>query len=279
MIPSTHPDATLAFDAAQAAAKLIRARRAEYNLEALGVEHKSSSVDPVTVVDKESEQLIATCLREYEPEVAILGEESQAGGSHSGNRRWIVDPIDGTVNFLYDSQAYAVSIALEVAGAIEVGVVCDVPADTTYLAVRDEGAWRFSHGQWQRVSCSQPKSLASTLVATGFSYVSSRRDTQGELLAHLLGQVRDIRRFGSAALDLCRVAEGSVDAYYEHGLNPWDFAAGSLIAAEAGAVCTVPTLDTFGDQPALLCAAAPSIAQELAALLPQDLKKESISTA
>lgn len=269
MIPSTHPDALIAYTAAQGAAELISKRRAEYNLHALGVEHKSSTVDPVTVVDKESEQYIATYLRQQEPGVAILGEESQAGGRSKGTRRWIVDPIDGTVNFLYDAQAYAVSIALEVAGRIEVGVVHDVPAEITYLGVRGEGAWRLRQGQWQALQCSTPGGLASTLLATGFSYDAQRRSTQGGLIATLLGQVRDIRRFGSAALDLCRVAEGSVDAYFEHGLNPWDVAAGSLIAEEAGASCTLPALDSFADDAALVLAAAPSVAQELAALLPK----------
>lgn len=264
MLPVQHPDAPKAIDAALRASELITQRRKELSAEGLGVQSKSSAVDPVTVVDKESEQLIARLLREGEPDVAILGEEEQAGGRSEGERRWVVDPIDGTVNFLYDSQAYAVSIALEVAGEVQLGVVVDVPASAAFVAAKGEGSWRRREGEWERLQCSQPNSLARTLLATGFAYDEGRRKAQGRLIADLLGNVRDIRRFGSAALDCCRVAEGSVDAYFEHGLNRWDFAAGVLIAAESS--CFVEIKDE------LVFMAAPSVAAELRSRVPDALE-------
>ncbi|MFC6317159.1 inositol monophosphatase family protein [Corynebacterium gerontici] len=174
-----HPDVPKALGAALKAAQLIKQRRVELNRDSLRVELKSSNVDPVTVVDKESERLIADLLRAGEAEVAILGEEGQAGGACQGGRRWVVDPIDGTVNFLYDSHAYAVSIALEVEGRVELGVVVDVPAGTVFVAALGEGAWRMREGQWERLKCSQPASLPESLVATGFSYSAERRKGAG----------------------------------------------------------------------------------------------------
>lgn len=196
----------------------------------LDVDTKSSPTDVVTQMDTAAEALIVEGLREVRPDDAILGEE---GGAESGTSgvRWVVDPIDGTVNYLYGLPQWGVSIAAEVDGRVEVGVVLDPSRDELYAAVRGQGAT--CNGV--PIHASQQTALAQALVATGFGYASSRRRTQAKVVAQLLPQVRDIRRMGAASLDLCAVARGWVDAYYERGLEPWDLAAGGLIAAEAGA--------------------------------------------
>jgi myo-inositol-1(or 4)-monophosphatase len=175
--------------------------------------------------------------------------------------RWVVDPLDGTTNFLYGIPAFAVSIAVEVDGTTEVAVVVDVARDETFTAVRGQGATL----QGRPIRCTGASHLATALVGTGFSYDAGRRARQGAVVARLLPQVRDIRRSGSAALDLCWVAAGRLDAYYEHGLAPWDLAAGSLVAAEAGA--TVGDLDGGPPSGACTLAAAPAVFEPLRALV------------
>ena len=162
--------------------------------------------------------------------------------------RWVVDPIDGTVNFMYGIPAYAVSVAAQVGGRSVAGAVVDVARGIVYGATRGGGAW-MSDGTGARTElrCNPVERTELALVATGFGYAAGRRRAQGRIVAELLPRVRDIRRVGAAALDLCMVASGAVDAHYEHGLSPWDWAAGGLIAAEAGAVAvsythlTLPT--------------------------------------
>ncbi|MBF4463323.1 MULTISPECIES: inositol monophosphatase family protein [unclassified Rathayibacter] len=215
------------------AAHLARQRRED------GVEiaaSKSSPEDVVTAADREVEQLIRRRIAQARPDDGFLGEESGAGGGTSG-LTWVVDPIDGTVNYLYGISAYAVSIAV-VEGEADpatwtalVGVVVNAATAEVYTASRGGGAQR--DGVTLRVS--SPSSLALALVGTGFGYDAGRRMRQGAIVRELLGSVRDIRRIGSAALDLCAVASGRLDAYFERGLNPWDLAAGALIAQEAGA--------------------------------------------
>jgi myo-inositol-1(or 4)-monophosphatase len=147
----------------------------------------------------------------------------------------VIDPLDGTVNYLYGLPDWAVSIAAEVDGTVMAGVV-EVPVHgETFTAVRGEGAWLTGRDGRQQLRCGAGPELAQALVATGFGYIAGRRRVQGEVVAALLPRIRDIRRGGSAAVDLCHVAAGRVDAFYERGLNPWDFAAGGLIASEAGA--------------------------------------------
>jgi len=140
-------------------------------------------------------------------------------------------PLDGTTNFLYGLPAFAVSIAVEVDGVVEVGVVTDAARYETFTAVRGHGAKRNGN----RLQCSTTTELADALVGTGFSYDTTRRARQGAVLAQVVPLVRDIRRVGAAAIDLCWVAAGRLDAFYEKGLAPWDLAAGSLVASEAGA--------------------------------------------
>jgi len=217
----------LALEAARQAAVLVGERRAA------GVEvtaTKTSVVDVVTEADRASEQLIRAFLLGRRPDDAFLGEEGDDVAGTTGVR-WVVDPIDGTVNFLYGIPAYAVSVAAEVDGRVEAGVVLNVATGTEYAAARGLGATR--DGVPLRVR--PTVALGQRLLATGFGYSEEARRLQADGLTRLLPRVRDIRRFGACALDLCAVAEGSVDGYLEEGVNAWDYAAGALVAEEAGA--------------------------------------------
>jgi myo-inositol-1(or 4)-monophosphatase len=227
----------------------------------MGVETKSSSTDVVTAKDKATERLIVGRLREARPGDAVLGEEGGAQGRAASGVRWLVDPIDGTVNYLYGIPQYAVSLAAEVDGEIVAGVVFDPAKDELYAATRGGGA----SCNGRRIACSDAAQLATALVATGFSYDADRRARQAALLGRLLPTVRDIRRMGAASLDLCAVACGRVDGYYEKALNPWDVAAGGLIATEAGA--RVGTLDGSRPTGDFLMAAAPGVYDALHDLL------------
>ena len=195
------------------------------------VQTKSSATDMVTQWDTASEQLILKQLGQLRPQDSIVGEEgTQITGSSPFT--WLVDPIDGTTNFLYNLSGYAVSIAACL-GTDPVAAAVFLPATRElFVAAKGHGAWLGS----TPLRVSNCESLETALVATGFSYSSTRRDAQGQRIARLLPQVRDIRRCGAAAADLCFVASGRIDAYFEEGLQSWDLAAGQLIASEAGAI-------------------------------------------
>jgi myo-inositol-1(or 4)-monophosphatase len=196
---------------------------------------KTSPTDVVTEMDRAAEALITSRLRAQRPGDAFLGEEGGASGH--GPVRWIIDPLDGTVNYLYGLADWAVSIAAEVAGTVVAGVVAVPARGEVFTAVATGGAWlRAGRSAPVALRCTTGVALAEALVATGFGYAAERRAVQGEVVAALLPQVRDIRRGGSCAVDLCSVAAGRVDAYYERGVNYWDYAAGGLIAREAGAL-------------------------------------------
>jgi len=195
---------------------------------------KSSPTDVVTEMDRASEALIRKRLLAARPGDAILGEEG--GESGAGPVRWVVDPLDGTVNYLYGLADWSVSIAAELDGAVVAGVVAAPVHGEVFTAVLGRGAWlRAGDAGPVALHCNTGVPLAQALVATGFGYAVSRRVVQGEVVGALLPQVRDIRRNGGAAIDLCSVAAGRVDAYYERGVNYWDYAAGGLVATEAGA--------------------------------------------
>ena len=247
--------------AREAAALVVRGREA-----GLGqVDVKSSPVDMVTAVDRATEDLVVGRLLGARPDDGLLGEE---GGERTGTTgvRWIVDPIDGTTNFVYGLPAYAVSIAAEVDGQVRAGAVLNAATGELFSATLGGGARLALPGRDPvPLACGAPASLERTLVATGFGYRAEHRGAQGAIVARLLPEVRDIRRNGSAALDLCSVAAGRVDAYYERHLNRWDFAAGCLVAAEAGAVVSGLPGRPFADP--LAIAAAPSIAEPFVALL------------
>jgi myo-inositol-1(or 4)-monophosphatase len=251
----------LAVDVAREAGALVARGRASA---ADSVDVKSTPVDVVTAVDRAAEELIVGRLLAARPDDGVLGEEGAARPGTSGVR-WVVDPIDGTVNFLYGIPAYAVSIAAEVDGQVRAGVVLDVAAGELFTATAGGGAQLVTPDATVALDGSRPPSLDQALVATGFGYAAELRRQQGAAVARLLPQVRDIRRFGSSALDLCAVAAGRVDAYYELGLSPWDHAAGALVAAEAGVVVTGLAGRPFGEPMAI--AVAPSIAEPFLALL------------
>ena len=207
--------------------------------------------------DREAEELIAAELRRERPDDALVGEEGASVGGHSG-RRWVVDPLDGTVNYLYGHAAWAVSIALEDADGRVVGVVHDPARGETFRAARGAGCQL--NGAPVRVTGVERLDVA--LVATGFGYAAERRAMQAETLARVLPRVRDIRRNGSAALDLAWVAAGRLDAYYERGVQHWDTAAGRLLVEEAGGA----TQELPGE-PTGLAAASPTLLPQLVELV------------
>lgn len=209
------------------AGTLIRSGRAQA---AEQVAVKSTPTDVVTAMDHASERFLVAELARHRPEDGVLGEEGASREGTSGVR-WVVDPIDGTVNYLYGLPWYAVSVAAEVNDVVSVGVVHNPENGELFSALRGGGAWLGG----QRLSCSGEGSLGQALVSTGFGYDADRRREQAAVAAQLLPRLRDLRRMGSAALDLCQVAAGRLDGHYEQGLWPWDYAAGGLIAAEAGA--------------------------------------------
>jgi myo-inositol-1(or 4)-monophosphatase len=214
--------------AAAAAATIIQS---ELGRARSDVSTKSSATDLVSEVDRAAERCVVAVLSECRPHDAILAEE---GTSRTGTTgvRWVIDPLDGTTNFLFGVPAYAVSVAAEIDHQGVVGVVVDPSRDETWRALRGRGATL--NGRALQLPATPPP-LAEALVATGFSYLPERRAHQAKVVSHVLPRVRDIRRFGAAALDLCWVAGGRVNAFYELGLQPWDLAAGVLVATEAGA--------------------------------------------
>ncbi|AWB94535.1 inositol monophosphatase [Agromyces badenianii] len=259
-------------DAAASAALLELARRialqaAEFALDARrgGVSvaaTKSSPVDIVTAVDRDTEALIRRLILEARPDDGIVGEEDDALVGTSGVN-WVVDPIDGTVNFLYGIPAWAISIAV-VEGSADpaawtaiAGVVVNPSTGEVFEAAAGGGA----RLDGRKIRANADVSLAQALVGTGFSYSAEGRRAQAEVLVTLLPKARDVRRIGSAALDLCAVAAGRLDAYYESGLHPWDHAAGALIAREAGARVGGPAGGPATVE--LVVAAAPSLSDEL----------------
>ena len=221
---------------------------------------KSSPTDVVTAADRAVEQLLADGIRRARPDDGLLGEEGAERTGTSGVR-WVVDPVDGTVNYLYGLPQWAVSIGVEHAGRTAVGVVHDPAKGELFTAVRGRGS-RLGE---RRLRCTRVRTLAQALVGTGFGYDARRRAAQAALLPTLLPQVRDLRRMGSGALDLCAVAAGRLDAYYEQGLSPWDLCAGGLIATEAGAL--VGGLRGRSAGGAMVVAAGPAVFGQLTDLL------------
>ncbi|MGI8531551.1 MAG: inositol monophosphatase family protein [Geodermatophilaceae bacterium] len=260
--PDLDPLCRLAVELARGAGALISAGRAESGGQ---VAVKSTPTDVVTAMDLASECYLAAELARLRPDDAVLGEEGFRKEGTSGVR-WIVDPIDGTVNYLYGIPAYAVSVAAEVRGVVSVGAVYNPASGELFQATLGGGAWCGG----QRLRCSSESDLGQALISTGFSYDAERRREQAAVLATLLPRIRDVRRMGSAALDLCQVAAGRLDGHYEEGLAPWDHAAGGLIAAESGAV--VAGLRGQPAGPDCLVSAGPALfprlVAELEALIP-----------
>lgn len=221
---------------------------------------KSSPTDVVTAADGAVEAQIRTAVARARPDDAVIGEEGDDAAGTSG-LRWVVDPIDGTVNYLYGHTRYAVSIGIEDTDGVVVAVVHAPATGETWTAARDLGAWH----NGVPISTSPCASLDDALLATGFGYRAQRRARQAAVLAEVLPVVRDIRRAGAASLDLCEVACGRLDGYYEQGLQPWDLAAGSLIVTEAGG--RVSGLRGRPASEALVVAAGPRLHPALVELL------------
>jgi myo-inositol-1(or 4)-monophosphatase len=248
---------TLAADVARRAGALLGGALGLVRAE---VGTKSSLTDMVTEMDRASEALIVEGLLGPRPDDGMLGEEGTAVEGTSGVR-WVVDPLDGTTNYLYELPGFNVSIAAEVDGTVVAGVVLDVVRNELFSATLGGGATR----DGVAISASDADDLAAALIGTGFSYDADRRRKQAQVLVEVLPRVRDIRRFGAAATDLCSVACGRLDGYYERGLAPWDLAAGGLIAAEAGAV--VSDFDGSAATAGAVVAGAPGIAAPLRELV------------
>ena len=248
----------LATTLAVAAGDTARDGRAERGIAAAST--KSSATDMVTEFDRASEALIVGGILEARPDDAIIGEEGTDTAGTSGID-WLIDPIDGTTNFLYDLPGWAVSIAAASAQGTEIGVVYLPITNELFTATAGEGA--FLNGR--RLQCSDTEQLALALVATGFSYQVERRRSQAQRVAAMLPRVRDIRRLGAAAPDLCYVAAGRVDVYFEQWLGAWDLAAGLLIAQEAG--CRTGSIDSGPARPDSVMAANPALYPQMHALV------------
>lgn len=247
----------IAVDACRAAADIVR--RSEQHQP---MATKSSGTDIVTATDLEAERLIRTVLTRHAPGSRVLAEEgghTTAGSGPHGDVEWVVDPLDGTVNFAYRIPIVAVSVAAVVGGRVVAGAVIDVHRDELFSAHVGAGATLDGRGIVVN-RCNDP---AMALVATGFSYRSDLRRRHGETIADLVGRVRDVRAFGSAALHLCWVACGRIDVYVERDIKPWDYAAGSLIAAEAGAAVELPCIEND----ALVLATNPTLQSSLRPML------------
>jgi len=220
---------------------------------------KSSSTDYVTEIDKRAETLIVNLIKDSRPQDGFLGEEGTLQKGRS-NVQWVIDPIDGTTNFIYGHSGYGPSIAAKVGGRIVAGAVADSSRGEIFDAAESHGA----RCNGEEIHITKSTKLETSLIATGFSYKSADRAIQAKALLDIIPCVADIRRMGSAAIDLCSVAKGRVDAFFETGLNEWDIAAGMLIASEAKA--TVECIEDFGGKN-LTLAINPSIEEQFKALL------------
>ena len=245
----------LARNAAHEAGRLVR----NAPIHSLGTATKSSPTDLVTEMDRASEKLILEVILSARPDDGLIGEEGTSKPSQSG-LSWLVDPIDGTANYLRGLPNYSISIAAVNQKEAVIGVVYDPTLDETFTAIRGCGATLNDHP----ILCSTT-SLPEAIIGTGFSYSSRKRAQQAEVLRTVLPAVGDIRRPGSAAISLCWVACGRLDAFFETGLKPWDFAAGALIALEAGADIRGSELDHPHRE--LIVASTPSVTAALCQLL------------
>jgi myo-inositol-1(or 4)-monophosphatase len=254
----------LAVELATGAADVVRAGRAR----ALDVSAKSTATDLVTAADRATEQWLRDELARCRPDDAVLGEESGAEAGTSAVR-WVIDPIDGTVNFVLGLPQYAVSIAAEVGGCAVAGAVLNPASGELFHAHRGGGAYLGG----TRLGGPRTVELSRAVVGTGFAYAADVRRRQAGVVARLLPAVADIRRLGSASLDLCAVAAGRLDAYFESGLNAWDYAAGLLIATEAG--CAASGLRGREPGARMTAVARAELLGELTALL-EDLDADDV---
>ena len=225
---------------------------------AFEIESKSTAIDIATQMDKKAEKFIMESLLAARPDDGIIGEEGSSVESKSGIT-WVIDPLDGTVNYFYGLPGWNVSIAAKDKDGSVVGVITAPTINSTWWATRGGGAFYNGH----QIHCNDPIALDRALIATGFQYDVAHRTTQMTDLAKLVPLARDIRRNGAAAVDLCHVAMGALDGYYEAGLKEWDWAAGGLVATEAGA-----RFVQYGQEPLrTTLAAGPTLHGQLTSLL------------
>jgi myo-inositol-1(or 4)-monophosphatase len=226
------PNVELAMSIAKEAGKLLLARPAH-----LEIDTKSSATDVVTQMDRQVEAYIVAQLSKHRPEDAILGEEG-SNSTGTSDFQWVIDPIDGTVNYLHRIPHWCVSIGLKniKTGESIAGVIYAPVYDQMYISSQGLGSWVIDQGVPRLLQVSNCAELNVAVIGTGFGYSSERRASQARVLSQVLPRVADIRRLGSCAIDLCLVAAGVLDGYYERGVNDWDHAAGELIAREAGAI-------------------------------------------
>jgi myo-inositol-1(or 4)-monophosphatase len=253
-LPAPRALEDVASTAARAAAEVVTSAYGQPR----AVGHKSSPTDIVTQTDLRAEELLRNVLLEATPQAGILGEEG--GKTAAGARlQWVIDPLDGTINFLYGVPLFAVSIAAAVDGQVVAGAVVDVLRSELFSAYKGGGARR----DGRSISVTSCSSLPEALVTTGFSYHAELRDIQGEVAHRVLSRARDLRCFGSAALELCWVACARVDGYYQRDTEIWDRAAGALIAEEAGARTELPCPENDD----LVIAAGPEVFEDLRAVV------------
>lgn len=264
----------LAVALARGAAQVVRdGRDAGVVRDGLGsgleVGAKSTPSDLVTEVDRRTERWLVAEIARYRPGDAVLGEE---GGDHAGTTgvRWVLDPIDGTVNFILGIPQYAVSVAVEVDAEVIAGAVCNPVTGETFRAHGGGGAYLGG----QRLTGPRDVPLSRAVIGTGFSYDADRRARQVAVVAPLLPRIADLRRLGASSLDLCFVAAGRLDGYFEAGLNRWDYAAGALIAREAG--CTVTGLHERPASPRLIAVTGAGLSAEFFAAL-ESLGADSVT--
>ncbi|MBW3576503.1 MAG: inositol monophosphatase [Actinobacteria bacterium] len=246
-----------------------------YASRTLEFDTKSSATDPVSEADHASEETITGGLLEARPDDGVLGEENASNRAGTSGLRWVIDPLDGTVNFLYGIPAWCVSIACEDEHGMVVGVVRDPHRRETFAARRGGGA--LCNGRPLQVRSSAAE-LSMALVATGFGYGPAVRERQGRWVADLLPRVRDVRRVGAAALDLAWLAAGRFDAFYEFGLQPWDRAAGQLLVQEAGGVVSLHQLTVGSEEGTCIFAGHRPIHDALSTWLLDEIGVQRAST-
>lgn len=264
---SSLPDVSFAIETAQEVGKVLLERPDVFETST-----KSSKTDVVTHMDQLAERMIVQRIEEQRPLDGVLAEEGASKDSQN-RRQWVIDPIDGTTNYLYDLPFWCVSIALIQIETNEplVGVVFAPALGEMFVASAGFGAWKITGEETKQIFTSNTTELSQSLMGTGFAYAAEHRQKQAGVLTHVLPRVRDIRRMGSCAIDLCEVASGRLDGFYEKGVNHWDYAAGALIVREAGGYVSGINGNEAGSEMLLAC--APGVHQEMRVLLENATKE------
>lgn len=254
-----HEVGQLAWKCAQGAGAYLKNERPG----AINIGTKSSGSDLVSEMDQGAETLIVDLITTSRAGDSILGEEGSNRIGDSGVR-WIIDPLDGTVNYLFGIPLWGVSIAVEVDGIVQLGVITIPETNKSYVGIAGVGSFCVTNERVEELQVRRGSQVKNALIATGFGYSSVRRGLQAEIVATVLPQIADIRRSGCAVVDLCWLASGFIDGYFEIGLNPWDYSAGALIVALAGGRVEAPIDNDLGK---LLISSTPEIFDEFEELL------------